>query len=165
MTGAVDMAGSKHSKKLTVEEVHRGIDERIEQAEQTWKQAKRVQLNVIVTAATKALIERLAAETGRSQGQVAELLIEKAITYDQTVAAMNRSLEDIQRGNVEAALQRMGHIPVRSPHGKIWLPPNYPVAHRSGFVPWDEGEFEAVQATRENLERAKQEAREKGEPK
>jgi hypothetical protein len=157
------MIGSKYSKKSAVEEVERGDDERIERAEQT---AKRVQLNVIITAATKRLIEKLAEETGRSQGQVAELLIEKAITYDQTVAALNRSLEDIGRGNVEAALQRMGHIPVRSPHGKIWLPPNYPVAHRSGFVPWEEGELEAVQATRENLERAaKQEAREKGEPK
>jgi hypothetical protein len=101
---------------------------------------KRIQLGLIVTAETKATIDKLAADSGRTQSQVAEMLIERVLQYDKMLTAMNTTLDEIKRGNFEGALHREGYHPVRSPHGKIWLPPGYPVTQRSGFEPWKSGE-------------------------
>ena len=100
---------------------------------------KRIQLGLIVSAETKATIDKLAAESERTQSQVAEMLIERALHYDKTLAAMNETFDEIRRRNFEAALQREGYHPVRSPYGKIWYPPDYPL-QRSGFEPWKPGE-------------------------
>jgi hypothetical protein len=100
---------------------------------------KRIQLGLIVTAETKAVIDEEAQRSGRTQSQVAEILIERALQYDKMLTAMNTTFDEIKRGNFEGALHREGYHPVRSPHGKIWYPPNYPI-QRSGFEPWKPGE-------------------------
>jgi hypothetical protein len=102
---------------------------------------KRFSLGLKVTAETKAVIDREARNTGRSQSQVAELLIEKALTYDQIISALNQSLEDVRRGQTEAAFQREGYRWVHSTYGKIWLPKDHPIGSRSDFVPVEEGEY------------------------
>jgi predicted DNA-binding protein len=94
---------------------------------------KRPQLGIIVSQETKDRIERLAQASGRSQGQVVEQLIERAILYDSVIAAMNRTLDDIRRGHIEEAFRGDGYTPVKTPYGQIWLPPNHPLAHRSDF--------------------------------
>jgi hypothetical protein len=101
---------------------------------------KRIQLGLIVTAETKATIDKLAEDSGRSQSQVAEMLIERALQYDRMLAAMNTTIDEIRRGNFDGAAQNEGYHPVRSPYGKIWLPPGYPLTQRSGFQPWKPGE-------------------------
>jgi hypothetical protein len=102
--------------------------------------AERYSLGLIVTAEMKRLIDETAKATGRTQSQVAELLMEKAVTYDRMIAAMNRSLDEIRRGNIEAAFRAEGYTPVHNPHGKIWLPPGYPIGARSGFIAPEEGQ-------------------------
>ena len=100
---------------------------------------KRIQLGLIVSADTKATIDKLADDSGRTQSQVAEWLIERALHYDNVIAAMNATFDEIKRGNLEGAFQREGYHPVRSPYGKIWYPPDYPL-QRGGFEPWKPGE-------------------------
>jgi hypothetical protein len=102
---------------------------------------KRFSLGLKVTAETKAVIDREAQRTGRSQSQVAELLIEKALTYDQIISGLNQSLEDVRSGRIEAAFQREGYRWVHSPFGKIWLPKDHPIGSRGDFVPFEEGEY------------------------
>ena len=94
---------------------------------------KRVQLNVIVSAETKQLIERLARESDRSQGQVAEALIERSIVYDSVIAAMNRTLDDIRRGHIEEAFRSDGYTPLKTPYGQIWVPRDFPLTGGSNW--------------------------------
>jgi hypothetical protein len=51
---------------------------------------------------------------------------------------MGKSLEEIKRGNLEAALRAEGYTPVHSPAGKIWFPPGSPVERTPGFITEDE---------------------------
>jgi hypothetical protein len=95
---------------------------------------ERFSLGLIVTAEMKQLIDETAKATGRTQSQVAELLMERAVQYDRTIAAMNRSLDEIRRDNIEAAFRAEGYTPEHSPYGKIWYPPGYPIG-RSRFIP------------------------------
>jgi hypothetical protein len=103
------------------------------------QKAERYSLGLIVTAEMKRLIDETAKATGRTQSQVAELLMEKAVQYDRTIAAMNKSLDEIRRGNVEAAFRAEGYTPVHSPYGKIWHPPGYPI-ERSRFITEEEAQ-------------------------
>jgi hypothetical protein len=96
---------------------------------------QRVQLAFIASVKTKREIERRAAASGRSQGQVVEELVERALTYEDLVKTFGRALEEIQRENFEAALQRAGYMPVRFVDGrKAWVHQPDP-GKRSGFVP------------------------------
>jgi predicted DNA-binding protein len=94
---------------------------------------ERYSIGTIVTAEMKQLIDETAKATGRTQGQVIEALCEKALQYDRMISAMNKSLEQIRQGNTEAAFRAEGYVPVLSPHGKIWLPRDYPI-ERSRFI-------------------------------
>jgi hypothetical protein len=111
--------------------------------------AQRYSLGLKVTAEMKNLIDQEARRSGRTQSQVTELLLEKAITYERVVSGLNTTLEQIQRGHLEAALRADGYRAVHSPYGDIWLPRDYPLGQRSGFKPWDEGEVEQSAAARE----------------
>ena len=99
---------------------------------------KRVSLGLKVTAEIKRLIDQEAEKSGRTQSQVAELLIERALQYDRTLQAMNTTLADMEKGNVETTLRRMGYTPVHDTRGKIWREPGYQGAKRSGFVSEDD---------------------------
>jgi hypothetical protein len=100
--------------------------------------AQRYSLGLKVTAETKNFIDREAKRSGRTQSQVAELLIEKALVFERVVAGMNTTMDEIRRGNVEAAFRAEGYRWVHSPYGKIWLPHDYPLGPRSGFVEVEE---------------------------
>jgi hypothetical protein len=102
---------------------------------------RRSQLNTIVSDEMKARITELAEEQGRSQGQVVELLLERAFQYDELLAGLNTTLERIRQGHLEGALQDAGYSPIRTGFGKVWLPPGHPLVHgRSAFEARDRGE-------------------------
>jgi hypothetical protein len=100
---------------------------------------RRIQVGLIVSAETKALIEQEAQRSGLTQSQVAERLIERALTYDGMLKGMNATLDDIRRRNVQAAMQREGYAPHRTPYGMAYLPPDTPI-EGSGFKQWEPGE-------------------------
>ena len=102
----------------------------------------RVSLGLKVTPNIKRLLDGAAASSGRTQSQEAEMMIERCLTYDQTLEAMHTTLADMQKDNVEAALRRLGYTPVRVPNEdkpdrpwKLWAEPGYPGIERSEFVP------------------------------
>lgn len=100
---------------------------------------ERTQIGVIVSGKTKALLLKAMQESGRTISREAEHLIEKALIYDGWLAAQRRTLEDLERGNVEAALYRLGYPMQRQiidgKAWKVWAEPGFPIAHQpSGFV-------------------------------
>src|SRR5256885_3024959 len=100
---------------------------------------ERTQIGVIVGGKTKALLLAAMKESGRTISREAEFLIEKALVYDSTLAAMKRTLEEIEKDNVEAALWRKGWRPVRETDKdgkiwKLWAQPGYPGIESSEFV-------------------------------
>jgi len=106
------------------------------------KAGKRAPLSLIVRAEVKALVDERAKASGRTQSQEAEIMIERCLTYDQTLEAMQTTLADMQKDSVEATLRRLGYTPMRVPNEgqpdrpwKLWAEPGYPGAGRSGFVP------------------------------
>jgi hypothetical protein len=112
---------------------------RIGRPTKTPKGRVRVALGLKVTAETKRVIDQMAQASGRTQSQQAEFLIERALQFDRTLAAMGTTLADMQTGNIEATLFRLGYTPIRSPREgkvwKLWAEPGFPGVERSGFVP------------------------------
>jgi predicted transcriptional regulator len=94
---------------------------------------KRVSLGLKVRAEVKQRIDSAARATGRTQSQEAEALIEQALTYNTMLSAMNTSMQEIAKGNIEAAFRKAGYTAAHSSHGKIWVPQGYPMP-RSGFI-------------------------------
>lgn len=97
-------------------------------------EVKRMALSLRVTPTVRKLLDNAAAEAGRSISQEAEMMIERAIQYDRMFEAMKRTAEQIQQGNLEAELVRVGYELYRHPeYGKAWLSPGFP-GERSGFI-------------------------------
>jgi hypothetical protein len=90
-------------------------------------------------AAAERGLDGCAKASGRTQSQEAEMLIERCLTYDQMMETMRTTLDEIEKGSVEAALWRKGYRPKREViDGKIWkswAPPGYPGIESGGFVP------------------------------
>ena len=106
------------------------------------KAGKRAPLSLLVRAEIKHLVDERAKASGRTQSQEAEMMIERCLTYDQTLEAMGTTLADMQKDSVEGALRRLGYTPMRVPNEdkpdrpwKLWAEPGYPGIERSGFVP------------------------------
>jgi hypothetical protein len=99
---------------------------------------------VIVTGKTKATITKLAKESGRTISREVEHLIERALQYEEMMHAMRNTLEEIEKGSVEAALVRLGYTPLRHSHEgkswKLWAEPGYPGIEHSGFKSSEQGE-------------------------
>jgi hypothetical protein len=85
---------------------------------------KRAQLSLLVRADIKRYVDKAAQRSGRTQSEEAEHL-------------MGTTLEAINRGNIEAAFRKQGYAPIHTRHGKVWVPPGYPI-EKSGFVPPEE---------------------------
>jgi Ribbon-helix-helix protein, copG family len=94
---------------------------------------ERPQLNVIVSSEMKDRIAQMAADSGQSMGQIVEQLLDRAITYDRMLDAMNTSLQEIKRGQIENAFRAEGYHRVGTPYGIAWLPRDYPI-ERSRFL-------------------------------
>jgi hypothetical protein len=98
------------------------------------RQMKRVQLGIIVSRETKKMIEGLARDSGRSQGQICEELIKKGLDYDSVLARIRDELEEIRRGTPEMWWKSLGYTPVNTAHGIVWCPRGYPGLEP--FVEW-----------------------------
>ena len=100
---------------------------------------KRVSLGLKVRAEVKQHIDKAARDSGRTQSQEAELLIEKALWDEERLVTLKWSLEEIVKGNVEAALHRANYIVMRDRDGRKWWSYEPDPKKRSGFIDPDEG--------------------------
>ena len=103
------------------------------------RRGKRAPLSLLVRPSTKQLVDRLAARDGTTQSAMAEYLIEQGIAVRQVLDAMGKTVQEIQDGNVHAALLRAGYTVecYSDPTGKIWKAyrePGHPPIVRDGRV-------------------------------
>ena len=70
---------------------------------------ERTQIGVIVSGKTKALLLKAMQESGRTISREAEHRIEKSFIYDEWLAGQKRTLKELEGGNVEAELLRLGY--------------------------------------------------------
>ena len=94
---------------------------------------KRYPLNMRTTKETRDRLEKAAADSGRSLAQELEFQLERVFHYDHVFENMKRSIEEIQKGNLEAELHRAGYIHRYTEYGDAWLSPGHP-GERSGFI-------------------------------
>ena len=102
----------------------------------TPQRGKRAPLSLLVRPETKRLVDRLATRDGTTQSAMAEYLIEQGLAVRQVLDAMGKTLQEIESGNVDAALSRLGYRPWRwreTVDGKTWTAwcePGHPLAGR-----------------------------------
>jgi hypothetical protein len=85
------------------------------------KRGRRAPLGLLVRPQIKRLVNRLATANGTTQSAAGELLIERGLAVQTVLDAMGKTLEEVERGNVEAALWRLGYRPHREMiDGKVW---------------------------------------------
>jgi len=101
---------------------------------------KRYPLNMRTTKETRDRLEKAAAESGRSLTQELEFQLERALQFDRTLAAMNKTVEEIQRGNLEAELMRQDYSFERTEYGRIWFPPGFPGDRSPWITPKEKSE-------------------------
>jgi hypothetical protein len=84
---------------------------------------KRPQLGIIVTQETKDVVERMARDTNRSMGQVAEQLIEEAL-YTRRLLTDLRGVEGAGTKVIAFMLFRHDWSPIKTDQGdEVWAPP------------------------------------------
>jgi hypothetical protein len=105
-------------------------------------EAGRINATVRFTPERYADLKTSALQNGRSISEEVEVRVERALQYDKVLAAMNRSLAEMEKGNVEATLQRLGYTWGRDGNGKkAWAEPGFDGAVQlSGFIPPEEGQ-------------------------
>jgi hypothetical protein len=112
------------------------------------RKGQRSRISVDLSAPTRAAIANQAKISGRTLAREAEIMIEGFLNYLQMQEQMRTTMEEISKGNVENALLRLGYTPIRAVREgkaqKLWAEPGFPGFERSGFVPWEEGELEAL---------------------
>jgi hypothetical protein len=92
---------------------------------------KRVSLGLKVTAEAKRHIDKAAQDSGRTQSQEAERLIESALLYAEMFKAMNTPDKKL----LASVFRKAGYTPRHTPYGDIWLPQGHPAAEKSpGFM-------------------------------
>jgi|SRR5215831_14424667 len=124
------------------------------------RKGTRFQVNILLSAAAKDHIVAAAKASGRTTSSEAEHLIERARTVDRLMDAMRTDLAQIERGNIQAVLHRLGYMPVRDlATGKMaWCEPGHPaIVCRSGFEEWKPGELQTAGISDEETERRNRE--------
>jgi hypothetical protein len=105
---------------------------------------QRYQIGLTVPGETKNILVKRAKESGRTIAREFMILIERALLDEERYKAMGMTLDNMEKGNFEATLFRLGYTPIRTMAGgkswKMWAEPGFPGIQRSGFVPWEEGE-------------------------
>jgi hypothetical protein len=108
---------------------------------------KRVQLTTIVRADIKRRLDLAADKSGRTLSQELELLIERLMIYEAAFERMHTDATEMEKGNVEAVLWRLGYTPIQpfkdgqpqakegGGYWKVWAEPGFPGIERSGFIP------------------------------
>ena len=113
---------------------------------------KRAPLSLLVRPALKRLVDQMATANGTTQSAAAEFLIEQGIAVRQVLDAMGKEVEDIAKGNADAALRRRGYqshrVVAAGRAWTVWAEPDFPLA-ASGFEGWTEEEREAMRAGQE----------------
>jgi hypothetical protein len=104
-------------------------------------EGKRISLGLKVTAAVKRRIDKAAQDSGRTQSQEAEALIERAFLYDGMLQAIRTTLANISKGRIDAAFREAGFTAIHTPYGKVWVPRDFPIK-ASGFLGDDGGKKE-----------------------
>src|SRR5215471_14579986 len=108
---------------------------------------KRAPLSLLVRPNIKRLVDKLATANGATQSAQAELLITQGLAVQRVLDAMGKTAEEIERGNVDAALRRRGYnhhrIVIGDKAWGFWTEPGFPIP-TSGFKPWREGELKAA---------------------
>jgi len=111
------------------------------------RRGKRAPLSLLVRPEIKRLVDQRATANGTTQSAQAEFLIEQGLAVRQVLDAMGKTLQEIERGNVHAALRRRGYNHHRIVIGEkawgFWTEPGFPIP-TSGFKPWREGELKAA---------------------
>ena len=85
----------------------------------------------------KEIIQREAEDTGRTQSQAAEAMLERLLAMEDQLRAMRRDLNDVDVENVLRAMRRrFGFTPVHgTKFGRVWVEPSVKFEQRSGFEP------------------------------
>lgn len=109
------------------------------------RRGKRAPLSLLVRPDIKRLVDKLATANGITQSAQGEFLIEQGLAVRQVLDAMGTTLEEIERGNVEAALRRLGYRPwrVTGSDGKVykaWCEPGHPAARVGQIEKHESGE-------------------------
>jgi hypothetical protein len=111
------------------------------------RRGKRAPLSLLVRPETKRLVDRMATRDGTTQSAMAEYLIEQGLAVRQVLDAMGKTLEEIERGNADAALRRRGYNHHRVVTGGkawgVWTEPGFPTP-TTGFKAWEQGELKAL---------------------
>jgi hypothetical protein len=138
-TGGSEQEGAEVTAKTLLERKVRPLDLKraVGRPTKAPRRGKRAPLSLLVRPSTKQLVDRLATRDGTTQSAMAEYLIEQGIAVRQVLDAMGKTVEEIQSGNVHAALLRAGFAVERytDPDGKIWKAyrePGYPPIVREG---------------------------------
>src|SRR5262245_61125749 len=82
------------------------------------QKGKRVSVTVMIDPKLKQRIAADMRDSGRSQSQQIEMLLERCLTYDRMLSAMRTTVADIEQGNVEEALRRRGWTSMHTTQGK-----------------------------------------------
>ena len=113
------------------------------------RKGRRSRISVDISGPTKARIASRAKASGRTIAREAEIMIEGFVVYLEMQERNRTTLEEMQRGNVEGALWRLGYTPIRHVKDgkawKLWAEPGSPF-ERSEFKP--EGELEAMRGAK-----------------
>ena len=111
------------------------------------QRGKRAPLSLLVRPEIKRLVDKLATANGFTQSAQAEFLIAQGLNIQRVLDAMGKTLEEIERGNADAALRRRGYshhrIVIGDKAWSFWTQPGLPIP-TSGFKPWREGELKAA---------------------
>lgn len=117
------------------------------------RKGQRSRLTIEISGATRMQLDRQAKLSGRRASREAEILIEECLLYRQMAEQTRSTVEEMFKGNIAVALTKLGYSAVRTLEGKLWAEPGFPGLER--WLPWREGELEALTAKREALDRAR----------
>jgi predicted transcriptional regulator len=100
------------------------------------QRGKRAPLSLLVRPDIKRRVDKLATANGITQSAQGEALIEQGLAVRQVLDAMDKTLAEIEAGNVHAALLRLGYSVERytDPNGKTWMAYREP-GHPAGVSP------------------------------
>src|SRR4051812_21515771 len=104
------------------------VKKRIGRPRKAPKPGARAPLSLLVRPQLKRRIEKLATPSGATMSAEAERLLEKALAYDDVLAATGTSIAEIARRFAEKNFRDRGYTVIHTAHGDIWYPPGHPGA-------------------------------------
>jgi hypothetical protein len=88
---------------------------------------RRYQMTINVSSILRDHILESAEQSGRSQSQTVEYMLEQMLAYDRVLTAMKATIADARKYGVEKIFRDAGFVPVKDPvHGTAWVPLGFP---------------------------------------